>query len=148
MGDLPASVLFCCTFNVIRSAMAEGILKYLHGRDIYVQSAGVRAGTPDGFAIQVMDEIGIDLSRHRPRTVDQLEDDFFDLVISLSPQAQHRAVELTRNNATTLEFWNMPDPSLSRGAREQVLDGYREVRDLLMERISRRFPVEGGMARS
>jgi protein-tyrosine-phosphatase len=145
MAELPGSVLFCCTMNVVRSPMAEAILKYLHGRRIYVQSVGLRAGERDEFAIQVMDEIGIDISRHQPKTFAQLEDDFFDLVISLSPEAQHRAVELTRNNATELEFWPTPDPSWVTGSREQVLDAYRDVREALMRRITQRFPT-GGVA--
>jgi hypothetical protein len=89
-----------------------------------------------------MDELGIDLARHRPRTFDELEDDYFDLVISLSPQAQHRAVELTRDRAAELEFWNMPDPSVIDGTREQRLDAYRRLRDILMDRILARFPTE------
>lgn len=141
MPELPGSVLFACTMNSIRSPMAEAILKFLHGRHIYVQSAGVRAGTLDPFAVEVMDEIGIDLARHRPRGFDDLEDSYFDLVISLSPEAQHRAVELTRGNATELEFWNLPDPSLAQGSREQVLEAYRTVRDTLMRRIRARFPL-------
>lgn len=141
MLELPGSVLFACTMNSIRSPMAEAILKYLHGRHVYVQSAGVRAGEIDRFAIEVMDELGIDLSRHRTRRVGDLEDSYFDLVISLSPEAQHRAVELTRDSATELEFWNMPDPSLAQGSREQVLEAYRDLRDRLMERIRERFPT-------
>ena len=143
MPELPGSVLFCCTLNAIRSPMAEGILKYLHGRRIYVQSVGVRPSEPDPFAIRVMDEIGIDISRHLPKTFEQLEDDFFDLVISLSPEAQHHAVELTRNSATDLEFWPTPDPSWTTGSHAQTLDAYRTVRDTLMRRISQRFPSEG-----
>lgn len=142
--DLPGAVLFACTMNQIRSPMAEALLKYLHGRRIYVQSAGVRAGTAvDPFAVMVLDELGIDLERHRPRDFDHLDDDYFDLVISLSPEAQHRAVELTRHSACDLEFWHMPDPSLVEGSREQRLDAYRELRDLLLRRISRRFPPTG-----
>lgn len=141
MPDLPGSVLFACTMNSVRSPMAEAILKFLHGRHIYVQSAGVRAGTLDPFAVEVMDEIGIDLARHRPRRFDDLEDSYFDLVISLSPEAQHRAVELTRGNATDLEYWNLPDPSLAQGSREQVLEAYRALRDTLLRRIRTRFPV-------
>lgn len=141
MPELPGSVLFACTMNSIRSPMAEAILKFLHGRHIYVQSAGVRAGSLDPFAVEVMDEIGIDLARHRPRRFDDLEDSYFDLVISLSPEAQHRAVELTRGNATDLEFWNLPDPSLAQGSREQVLEAYRTLRDTLMRRIRARFPL-------
>ncbi len=139
--DLPGSVLFACTMNQIRSPIAEALLKYLHGSRIFVQSAGVRAGgSVDPFAVMVMDELGIDLERHRTRDFDALDDDYFDLVISLSPEAQHRAVELTRNNACDLEFWHMPDPSLVEGSREQRLDAYRDLRDLLLRRIRQRFP--------
>jgi protein-tyrosine-phosphatase len=140
---LPGSVLFACSMNSIRSPMAEAFLKFLHGRRVYVDSAGVLAGEPDTFAAAVMDEIGIDLGRHRPKSFDQLEDGYFDLVISLAPEAQHRAVELTRGNATELEFWHMPDPSLVDGSREQRLEAYRALRDLLVERIHERFPVAG-----
>ena len=90
-----------------------------------------------------MDEIGIDISRHRPRSFEQLDDDYFDVVISLSPEAQHRAVELTRNNHCELKFWHMPDPSVVEGSREARLDAYRALRDLLMRRIREEFPLEG-----
>src|SRR5258706_253106 len=95
-----------------RSPMAEGILKMLHGRRIFVDSAGVRGGEVDGFAVAVMDEIGLDLTRHRAKTFDELEDTSFDLIVSLSPEAQHRAVELTRTMAAEIEFWNTMDPSI------------------------------------
>ena len=141
--DLPGSVLFACTFNAIRSPMAEALMKYLHGRRVYVQSVGVKSGEPDPFVAIVLDEIGIDLARHHCRTFDELEDDYFDLVVSLSPEAQHRAVELTRNNSCELEFWHMPDPSIVEGSREVRLDAYRHLRDTLLRRIQTRFPVEG-----
>ena len=144
MAELPGSVLFACTMNAIRSPMAEALMKYLHGRRVFVQSAGLRAGEHDPFADAVLDEIGIDSTRHRPRTFDELDDDYFDLVISLAPEAQHRAVELTRASATELEFWHMPDPSIVEGSREVRLDAYRQLRDLLLRRIRERFPVEGG----
>jgi protein-tyrosine-phosphatase len=143
MSELPGSILFACTHNVIRSPMAEAIMRYLHGRKVYVQSAGVRPHEPDPFAVAAMDEIGIDLSRHRPRSFDELEDDYFDVVVSLSPEAQHRAVELTRNSHCEIEFWHMPDPSLVDGSRETRLDAYRGLRDLLIRRIQERFPSEG-----
>lgn len=143
MNTLPGSVLFCCTNNVLRSPMAEGIAKYILGHQVYVDSAGVRAGEPDGFAIAAMDELGIDLSKHRAKTFDELEDSY-DLIISLSPEAQHRAVELTRTMATEVEFWNTFDPSMIEGNRETRLDAYRTVRDQLYDRIRKRFPLEGG----
>ena len=142
MRELPGSVLFACSQNAIRSPMAENIMRYFHGRKVFVQSAGVRAGELDPFAVAVMDEIGIDISRHHPRSFEQLDDDYFDLVISLSPEAQHRAVELTRHSHCELEFWHMPDPSVVEGSRETRLDAYRRLRDMLMGRIRQRFPVE------
>ncbi len=145
MSELPGAVLFACSLNQIRSPMAEALLKYLHGRRIFVQSAGVRAGDAvDGFAVAALDELGVDLKDHRPRSFDQLDDDYFDLVISLSPEAQHRAVELTRTSSCELEFWHMPDPSLIDGTREQRLDAYRELRSMLLDRLRQRFPVAGG----
>lgn len=143
MSDLPSAVLFSCTMNSVRSPMAESIMKFLHGHHIYVDSAGVRSAEVDGFAIAVMDEIGIDLTRHNAKTFDDLEDDYFDVVITLSPEAQHRAIELTRVMACELEFWNTMDPSLIESeSREAKLDAYRAVRDQLMTRIKERFPVQ------
>jgi len=143
LPDLPSAVLFSCTMNSIRSPMAEGILKFLHGHRIYVDSAGVREGHIDGFTIAVMDEIGIDMSKHKSKTFDELEDDFFDLVITLSPEAQHKAMELTRIMACDVEFWNTFDPSIIESeSREEKLQAYRLVRDQLMERIKERFPVQ------
>lgn len=143
MSDLPSAILFSCTMNSVRSPMAESIMKFLHGHRVYIDSAGVRSKDIDGFAIAVMDEIGIDLSRHHAKTFDDLEDDFFDVVITLSPEAQHRAVELTRVMACEVEFWNTMDPSLVESEdRETVLDAYRQVRDQLMMKIKQRFPVQ------
>jgi len=142
MARLPDAVLFACTRNAIRSPMAEALLKHFHGARIYVQSVGVRPGLIDPFAVVVMEEMGIDIARHRQRSFDDLEDDSFDLVISLSPEAQHRAVEMTRHMACEVEFWNTFDPSLIEGTREMRLEAYRDVRDALMQRILQRFPVQ------
>jgi len=139
MGELPGSVLFACTQNAVRSPMAEGILKHLFGHRIFVDSAGVRGTVADPFMIEVMDEIGIDMSRHRSKSFDDLEDSSFDLVITLSPEAQHKAIELTRTMACDVEFWNTFDPTAMQGSREQILDAYRAVRDGLMRRIKERF---------
>ncbi|HXQ42149.1 MAG TPA: arsenate reductase ArsC [Candidatus Udaeobacter sp.] len=143
MDDLPGSVLFCCTMNALRSPMAEAMLKHLHGRRIYVDSAGLRTGPVDEFAVAAMEEIGMDISKHRPKTFEQLEDGSFDLIVSLSPEAQHHAVEMTRTMACDVEFWNTFDPSIAEGSRETRLDAYRQVRDLLMRRILTRFPLPG-----
>jgi protein-tyrosine-phosphatase len=132
--------------NSVRSPMAEAIMKFLHGHQVFVDSAGVRSKEIDGFAVAVMDEIGIDLSRHHAKTFDDLQDDYFDIVITLSPEAQHSAIELTRVMACEVEFWNTMDPSLIESEdREQVLEAYRAVRDQLMQRIKDRFPVQTAM---
>ena len=139
---LPSAVLFCCTMNEVRSPMAEGLMKLLFGTAVYVDSCGVKLEEeegPDPFAVAVMEELGFDLSNHRPKTFDHLEDDSFDVVISLTPEAQHRSVELARGRAIELEYWPTPDPTLTLGPRETVLDAYRATRDLLMARITARF---------
>lgn len=140
MSDLPGSVLFACTSNSIRSPMAEGYLKYLHGTRIYVDSVGIRSREVDGFAIAAMAEIGIDISKHNAKTFDDLQDTTFDVVVSLSPEAQHKAVELTRTMAIDLVFWNTFDPSVVEGSREARLEAYRQVRDQLIAKIQERFP--------
>ncbi len=139
MAEFPDSVLFACSQNAIRSPIAEGLLKHLLGHRVYVDSVGVRAGEIDPFAVVVMEEIGIDISKHRSKSFDQLEDTSYDLIVSLSPEAQHRAVELTRTMACEVEFWRVLDPSLIEGSRETRLQAYREIRDQLLRRIQERF---------
>lgn len=138
-GDLPGAVLFACSQNAIRSPIAEGLMRHLYGHHVYVASCGIRSGEPDPFAIAVMDEIGIDISRHRPQSFDDLQDDSFDLIISMSPEAHHKAMEMTRTMAVEVEYWPTFDPSLTIGSRDQILDAYREVRDGLLVRLRRRF---------
>ena len=145
MTDQPSAVLFACSLNAIRSPMAAGIFRHHYGRRLYVDSVGVRCGEPSGFAVAVMREIGIDIADHEPKTFDDLEDAYFDLVVSLSPQAQHKAVEMTRVMACDVEFWPTFDPSVVEGSREVQLDAYRQVRDQLLTRIEAQFgpPDEG-----
>ncbi len=139
MRRSPSSVLFACTLNSIRSPMAEAIGKHLFGHRIYFDSVGVKAEPINPFVVQVIDEIGIDLSRHEPKSFDDLEDYSFDVIVTLSPEAHHRAIELTRTIAAEVEFWHTFDPSLVQGSREVVLDAFREVRDGLTRRIKARF---------
>jgi len=139
--ERPSAVLFACTYNAVRSPMAEGLMKYFHGRQIWVQSAGAHKGELDPFAVAAMDEIGIDISKHKVRSFGELEDSSFDLVISLSPEAQHHAVEMTRTMACDVEFWHTYDPSVTEGTREVRLDAYRMVRDQLEAKILERFPL-------
>jgi protein-tyrosine-phosphatase len=142
--DVPGSVLFACTHNAIRSPTAAALMRFLHGKRVYVTSVGLRAQPVDPFAVAALDEIGIDIADHRPKTFDDLEDDFFDLVVSLSPEAQHRAVELTRTSSCEIEFWPSMDPSIITGNRDMRMDAYRGLRDQLLRRIQTRFPKAGG----
>lgn len=138
----PQSVLFLCGQNAVRSVMAAALLRHLYGKSIYVGSAGVMAGESDPFVTAVMDEIGLDVHRHRPQSVEELEEYEglgFDLAISLCPSAHHRALELTRTNALEVEYWPTPDPTGEGGNREQRLEAYRAVRDELEARIRERF---------
>lgn len=142
MARLPGSVLFACNHNSIRSPMAAALLRRLHARRIFVDSVGLRAGPIDPFAVAVMEEMGIDISRHQPKTFDELEDTSFDLVISLTPEAQHHAVELTRTMACEVEFWPSFDPTVVDGSRQEILAAYRALRDKLWQRLRERFPAD------
>jgi protein-tyrosine-phosphatase len=134
-----SSVLFMCSMNAIRSPMAEEIAKRVLPKSIYVQSAGARKGRPDPFLEIVLEEAGMAGAVHEPRALDELEDDFFDLVITLSPEAHHRALELTRSGRVHVEYWPTQDPSTTVGSREQILGVYREVFEGLRNRILARF---------
>ena len=137
----PHSVLFACTLNAVRSPMAEAILKHLRGKTIYVDSVGLKPSETDGFAIAVMDELGFDIGKHKPKTFDQLEDSSFDLIVTLSPEAHHKALEWSRHMAAEVEYWPTFDATIVEGDRERRLEAYREVRDQLMKRIRERFPA-------
>ena len=159
-GDMgssrPGAVLFACNVNRVRSAMAEGLLKRQAGTDIFVDSCGV--ALPEGdvdtdsgslgadiFAQIVMAEIGCDLSEHRAKTFEELEDSSFDLVISLTPESHARALELARGRAADIEYWPTPDPTRVEGSRDVQLAAYRQVRDDLAARIAERFKTPGSV---
>ena len=138
----PQAVLFACGWNAVRSPMAAGLCRNLFGHSIYVGSAGVRKGELDPFAVAAMREVDIDVSKHRPITFEELEEWEglnFDLIVTLAPEAHHRALELTRTLAVDVEYWPMPDPTAAAGSREQRLGAYREVREQLAKRIRERF---------
>jgi protein-tyrosine-phosphatase len=144
----PLAVLFACGLNTVRSPMAAGLFAQMFGRAIYVGSAGVRKGELDPFAVAVMAEIGIDISRHKPITFEELDEWEglnFDLIVTLAPEAHHRALELTRTSGVDVEYWPTADPTDVEGSREQRLDAYRAVRDQLLERLRQRFsrPTRG-----
>jgi len=139
---LPQAILFACTLNSVRSPMAAAMMRQLYGKFCFVDSVGVRAGTADPFIVEILDEAGVELGKHRPKTFDDLEDASFDLVVTLSPEAHHKAMELTRTMAVDVEYWPIMDPTVVEGSREQRLDAYRTARDEMMRRIKARFAVD------
>ena len=136
---LPGSVLFLCGMNAIRSPMAEMIAKGRLPRSVFVRSAGVRAGERDPFVDVVLAEKGMSLGDREPIELDDLEDAYFDLIVTLAPEAHHAALELTRSMAVDVEYWPTPDPSVATGTREQILNAYRDAFDRLEARIAARF---------
>jgi protein-tyrosine-phosphatase len=139
----PQAVLFMCGQNSVRSPIAASLLRQLVPRGLYIQSAGVsKGGELDPFAVAVMSEAGMDISKHKPWTVEDLEDweGFnFDLIVTLSPEAHHKALQMTATLATEVEYWPTSDPVGTEGRRELQLDAYRHVRDGLAEKIKKRF---------
>jgi protein-tyrosine-phosphatase len=141
-GRRIGAVLFACALNQVRSPMAEAIAKHFFGRSVYIRSAGARKGELDPFMVSALDEIGIDASRHKPQTLEELEDWEglnFDLIVTMSPEAHHRALDMTRTDAVEVEYWPTPDPTLTQGSREQVMDAYRDLRDSLVRKIKDRL---------
>ena len=143
--ELPQSVLFCCDHNAVRSPMAEGLMKQMYGMDVYVQSVGVKNDLEiDGFSIAVCQELGVELSRHRSRSFDEMEEwgedlSSFDLVLALSPASQRRALELTRFYHIDVEYWPILDPTGLGETREAKLASYRQARDQIIERLQERW---------
>jgi protein-tyrosine-phosphatase len=143
--QLPQSVLFCCDHNAVRSPMAEGIMKQFYGTDTYVQSVGVKNDLEiDGFSIAVCQELNVELSRHRSRSCDEMEEwgedlSSFDLVLALSPASQRRALELTRFYHIDVEYWPILDPTGLGETREAKLASYRQARDQIIERLQDRW---------
>lgn len=125
--------------------MAEGIMKKLYGTECYIQSVGVKNDLEiDGFAIAVCAEIGVELSRHRSRSFDEMEqwgDDLssFDLVLALSPASQRRALDLTQFYHLEVEYWPILDPTGLGEDRESRLASYRETRDQIVARLTDRW---------
>ncbi len=146
-GDGPQAVLFACAMNAVRSPMAAAILQHLLGQRVHVASAGVRPGLLDPYAVAVMDEIGIDISDHEPVSLKEAEVETFDLIITLSPEAHHHGLELTRVVPAEIEYWPTPDATavLDSAGRDEILATYRSVRDSLFQKIKQRFlPASGG----
>ncbi len=143
-NGLPASLLFACSENSVRSPMAEALAKRLYGQAVYVESVGVRARDVDGFVISALDELGIDVHRHHAQTFEDVDPTSFELIVTLSPEAHHRALEFTRGTAAEVEYWPLPDPSAVEGTREVQLDAYRQARDMILARLKIRFGSPSG----
>ncbi len=141
---LPTSLLFACSENSVRSPMAEALAKRLYGQSAYIDSVGVRARDVDGFVVAVLDELGIDVLRHHAKTFEDIDPTSFDLIVTLSPEAHHRALEFTRGTAAEVEYWPLSDPSAVEGMREVRLDAYRQARDLILSRLKARFGSPSG----
>jgi len=145
VSELPQSILFCCDHNAVRSPMAEGIMKKFYGTGTYVQSVGVKNDLEiDGFCIAVCQEVDVELSRHRSRSFDEMEqwgDDLssFDLVVALSPASQRRALDLTRFFHLDVEYWPIMDPTGLGESREAKLDSYRQTRDQIIQQLIARW---------
>lgn len=142
--DIPGSVLFICNFNAVRSPMAEALTRFHFGHRLYVESVGIRAEDdhPNPFAVSVMEELGLDISAHKPKKFDDLMDSSFDLVISLSPEAQHKAIDLTRILDCVVEYWPTLDPTAVTGNRENIISAFRQTRDMIRTRIKKRFDAD------
>lgn len=138
-GTSPRSILFMCRMNSVRSPMAEAIARDNLPASIFVASAGVRAGDRDPFVDAVLAEDGMGLNEHQPRTIDDLEDDYFDLIVTLAPEAHHAALDFTRSMAIDVEYWPTPDPTAVTGTRDQIMNAYRDVRERLKVRMAERF---------
>ncbi|SEQ77534.1 Protein-tyrosine-phosphatase [Faunimonas pinastri] len=127
--------------------MAAALVEGFFPKAFYLASAGILPGDRDPFVDIVLKEVALDLGPHRPRGLDDLHDLNFDLVVTLSPEAHHYAMELTRTEALEVEYWPTMDPAANLtetfSTREQILDGYRDLRDLLAHRIRDRFAPEG-----
>ena len=144
MKALPASVLFACSHNSVRSPMAEALAKRLYGQASFIDSVGVAASDVDAFAVAALDELGIDVHRHHAKTFDDVDPASFDLIVTLSPEAHHSALEFTRSTAAEVEYWPTPDPTAVEGSREARLAAYRQTRDQILARLKARFGTPSG----
>jgi protein-tyrosine-phosphatase len=144
MNGIPSSLLFACSENSVRSPMAEALAKRLYGQAVYIDSVGVRASEVDSFAAAALEELGIDVHRHHAKTFGDVDASSFELIITLSPEAHHQALEFTRGAAVEVEYWPVTDPSAIEGSRDIRLDAYRRTRDQILARLKARFGAPSG----
>ena len=132
-----SAILFACNINAVRSAMAEAMIKVTYPGKIFADSCGVSPGNPDGFAIAVMEEIGINLNTHQPKSFDDLDSAFYDVIISFSPEAHEAAVALTQSMDCETLYWPVDNLANLTGSRDERLRAYRHVRDIIQCNLER-----------
>ena len=141
----PQSVLFCCNYNSVRSPMAEGILKKLIGKKIFVQSVGVFDSLEiDGFTVRVCDEIDIKLNKHRVRSLSEMEQQggfigSFDLVIPFTQESMKEVQKYSTFSSVNIEKWGVEEPLKDENDINQTLGSYRRTRDIILNKIYKRF---------
>ncbi|GHF17723.1 arsenate reductase [Kordiimonas sediminis] len=133
------SILFACNQNAVRSPMAEALATRFFKRRVFVDSAGLVAGTLDGFSVAAMQELNIDISDHEAKTLQDIRIDDFDMIVALTPESRDKIQELVADKDIRVDYWLTPDPAEAEGNRNQVLDSYRLVRDRLECRIADAF---------
>ena len=139
------SVLFCCNYNSVRSPMAEGIFKKFIGRKIFVQSAGVFDTLEiDGFTVKVCDEINVKLSKHRVRSLKEMEKEggfigTFDLIIPLTKESSEEAYKYSTYSSVMIEDWVVEEPLKDENNINETLCSYRMTRDIIFDKITERF---------
>ena len=139
------AVLFACNINAVRSAMAEAMVKDAFRGQIFVDSCGVTPGIQDGFATAVMQEIGLNMSAHQPKSFDDLDSEFYDVIISFSCEAHAAAEALTQNMDCEALYWPVDNLANLTGSRDEMLRAYRRVRDEIRNKLSIYFgkPIAG-----
>ncbi|MEQ9518631.1 MAG: hypothetical protein RLN89_04240 [Parvibaculum sp.] len=138
-GKRPGAVLFACTLNSVRSPMAEALAKHLYGTAMFVDSAGVECGELDPFVLEVLDEIGYTRKVHQAKSLDDLQDHSFDVIIALTEEAKATAARVMEDENIEIELWPVIDPTEMGGTRTQRLEAYRSLRDDLIRRLKSRF---------
>ena len=142
VGSQVGAILFACNINAVRSAMAEAMVKHAFPGKIFVDSCGVTPGLQDGFATAVMQEIGLDISAHEPKSFDDLDSGFYDVIISFSPEAHDAALALTQNIDCETLYWPVDNLANLTGSREEMLRAYRHVRDDIRSKLRIYFGKE------
>lgn len=127
------SVLILCTGNSARSQMAEGILRSIAGDKFEIDSAGVAPSAVRPEAVEVMSEIGIDISQHRSKSVDEFLDRTFDYIITVCDNAKETCPVFSGESERI--HWSFVDPADKKGSLEERLTAFRDVRDQIMDRL-------------